>query len=143
MPTIRDVGRSPDLSVVREAKQDPVTFARLLLGQNPWRVQQEILTSAARNPLTAVKSCHASGKTYNAAAVALWALSRSPESLVITTAPTFRQVKVLWGEIAEARKRSRIAFPGPSATELKLGDKRFPQFVTKRAANQFSGLESG
>ena len=31
----------------------------------------------------------------------------------------------MWGEIAEARKRSRIAFPEPSATELKLGDKRY------------------
>src|SRR5438045_2904107 len=110
---------------MRQAKHDPVTFARLLLGQNPWRVQQEILTSAARNPLTAVKSCHASGKTFDAAAVALWALSRWPESLVITTAPAFRQVNVMWGEIAEARKRSHIAFPEPSATELKLADNRY------------------
>jgi hypothetical protein len=27
-------------------------FARLVLGQNPWRVQQEILTSAAKDRLT-------------------------------------------------------------------------------------------
>src|SRR5437868_13745053 len=127
MPNIRHLARSADLSIVREAKRDPVTFAGLLLGQNPWRVQQEILTSAAKNPLTAVKSCHASGKTFNAAAVALWALARWPESLVIITAPTFRQVKVLWNEIGEARKKSRIAFPEPSATELKLADKRYAE----------------
>src|SRR5215831_20728148 len=125
MANIKANVRPADVSLVRVAKQDPVTFARLLLGQNPWRLQREILVSAARNPLTAVKSCHASGKTYNAAAIALWALSRWPESLVITTAPTFRQVKVLWNEIGEARRRSRIAFPEASATELKLADKRY------------------
>lgn len=30
-------------SVLDEAKRDPITFARLILGQNPWRLQQEIL----------------------------------------------------------------------------------------------------
>ena len=107
------------------AKRNLITFAKRILGQDPWRVQQEILQSVATNPLTAVKSCHASGKTYNAAAVALWFLLRWPESIVITTAPTFRQVKVMRGEIAEARKRSRIALPDGRATELKLGDKSY------------------
>ncbi len=142
MPNIKANGQAADVSLVREAKQDPVTFARLLLGQNPWRVQREILTSAARNPLTAVKSCHASGKTYNAAAIALWALARWPESLVITTAPTFRQVKVLWNEIGEARKRSRIAFPEPSATELKLGDKRYAVGLSTNDPNKFQSYHA-
>src|ERR1700722_11289239 len=104
MKNIRDIRRPIDLSVLAGAKRDPVRFAQLVLGEDPWRVQREILTSVARNPLTALKSCHSSGKTFNAAAAALWALSRWPESLVITTAPTFRQVKVMWGEIAEACK---------------------------------------
>jgi hypothetical protein len=142
MANIKANGHTADLSLVREAKQDPVTFARLLLGQNPWRLQQEILVSAARNPLTAVKSCHASGKTYNAAAIALWALSRWPESLVITTAPTFRQVKVLWNEIGEARRGSRIAFPEPSATELKLGDKRYAVGLSTNDPNKFQSYHA-
>jgi hypothetical protein len=142
MLDIKDIGRPADLSVVREAKRDPIVFARRILGQDPWSVQQEILKSVATNPLTAVKSCHASGKTYNAAAVALWALARWPESLVITTAPTFRQVKVLWGEIAEARKRSRIAFPEPNATELKLGDKRYAVGLSTNDPNKFQSYHA-
>ena len=129
-------------SLVIEAKRDPIVFARRILGQDPWRVQQEILRSVATNPLTAVKSCHASGKTYNAAAVASWALARWPESLIITTAPTFRQVKVMWGEIAEARKRSRIAFPEPSATELKLGDKRYAVGLSTNDPNKFQSYHA-
>jgi hypothetical protein len=142
MLDIKDIGRPADLSLVREAKQDPIVFARRILGQDPWRVQQEILRSVAINPLTAVRSCHASGKTYNAAAVALWALARWKESLVITTAPTFRQVKVMWGEIAEARKRSRIAFPEPSATELKLGDKRYAVGLSTNDPNKFQSYHA-
>jgi phage terminase large subunit len=142
MPNIRRLEPAADLAGIRQAKQDPVTFARSLLGQNPWRVQQEILISAAKNPLTAVKSCHASGKTFNAAAVALWALARWRESLVITTAPTFRQVKVLWNEIGEARKRSRIAFPEPSATELKLADKRYAVGLSTNDPNKFQSYHA-
>src|SRR4051794_1389321 len=142
MANIRDIERSASQSGLREAKQDPVTFARLMLGENPWRVQQEILRSVATNPLTAVKSCHASGKTYNAAAVALWFLLQWKESLVITTAPTFRQVKVMWGEIAEARKRSRIALPEPSATELKLADKRYAVGLSTNDPNKFQSYHA-
>ena len=131
---------SPD--AVAAVKRDPITFARLILGQNPWRLQREILASAAANPLTAVRSCHASGKTYNAAAIALWALARWPESIVLTTAPTFRQVKVMWGEIAEARKKSRIAFPEPTATELKLGDKRYAMGLSTNDPNKFQSYHA-
>jgi phage terminase large subunit len=142
MAIIREIGGLAGLSLMREAPQDPVTFSRLLLGQNPWRLQREILTSAARNRLTAVKSCHAAGKTRNSALLALWALCRWKESLVITTAPTFRQVKVMWGEIAEARRNSRIAFPEPTATELKLADKRYAVGLSTNDPNKFQSYHA-
>jgi phage terminase large subunit len=72
----------------------------------------------------------------------LWALARWRESLVITTAPTFRQVKVLWNEIGEARKRSRIAFPEPSATELKLADKRYAVGLSTNDPNKFQSYHA-
>ena len=58
-------GTSNTSPLVHEAKREPITFARLILGENPWRVQRDILTSVATSPLTAVKSCHSSGKTFN------------------------------------------------------------------------------
>ncbi len=122
MRNIKDLRRPADLSVVREAKRNPVTFAQRILGQDPWRVQREILASVAANQLTAVQSCHASAKTYNAAAVALWFMLQWKESLVITTAPTFRQVKVMWGEIAEARKRSKHVGFGQCAFAVAPGN---------------------
>jgi len=142
MANIREFREPADLAFLRDTKQNPVMFARSVLGQNPWRLQCEILASAARNRLTAVKSCHAAGKTRNSALLALWALCRWPESLVITTAPTFRQVKVMWGEIAEARRHSRIAFPEPNATELKLGDKRYAVGLSTNDPNKFQSYHA-
>jgi hypothetical protein len=62
--------------------------------------------------------------------------------LVITTAPTFRQVKVIVGEIAEARRNSRIAFPEPTATELKLGDKRYAVGLSTNDPNKFQSYHA-
>lgn len=90
-----------------------------------------------------MKSCHASGKTHNAARIALWALMRWPEdNLILTTAPTFRQVKVLWGEIADARKHARYSLPEPNATELKLGDKRYIVGVSTNDPNKFQSYHA-
>ena len=61
---------------------------------------------------------------------------------MITTAPTFRQVKVMWGEIAEARKRSRIILPEASATELKLGDKRYAVGLSTNDPKKFQSYHA-
>ena len=77
---------------------DPVTFVQLFLLQKIWSKQIEILRSVAKYPRTAVKACHASGKTFIAAAVVLWWLVTHPNGIVVTTAPTWLQVeKLIWG----------------------------------------------
>ena len=45
---------------------DPTLFATIILGDTVWLKQREILQSVARCPRTAVKACHASGKTFTA-----------------------------------------------------------------------------
>jgi hypothetical protein len=42
-------GTSNSSSLVGEAKRDPITSAGVILGQNPWRVQRDILTRYLRN----------------------------------------------------------------------------------------------
>lgn len=64
-----------------------------------WQKQRQILESIRDNPITLVPSCNAAGKTEIAAAAVVWWLM-TRESKVITTAPTWRQVKsVLWQRI--------------------------------------------
>jgi phage terminase large subunit len=62
--------------------------------------QDEILTSINENRQTAVRSCHNSGKTWTGSRAAAHWLHTRPNGLVITTAPTFKQVEnQVWREI--------------------------------------------
>src|SRR5947209_9821873 len=79
---------------------DPVAFVETVLGQRPWAKQAEILRAVAAAPQTTVRSSHGVGKTWVAACSALWWVYSHRPSLVLTTAPTARQVEgVLWAEI--------------------------------------------
>jgi hypothetical protein len=65
-----------------------------------WSKQEEIIRSVFDNKKTAVRSCNGPGKTYTASDIALCFLLNMTPAIVVTTAPTFRQVKdVLWQEI--------------------------------------------
>ena len=79
--------RSPSKSSISTSLTDPVHFAGDVLGSSLWRRQRDIMRAVATKPLVAVKACHASGKTYQAARLALFWLMRYPEGKVINTAP--------------------------------------------------------
>src|SRR5438270_9488569 len=77
----------------------PHLFIKDMLGARTWPMQDEIVKSVFANKLTAVKTGNAAGKSFIAARIALTFLSLFEGSIVVTTAPTYRQVKdVLWRE---------------------------------------------
>lgn len=99
--------------------RSPREFAENRLGEKPWARQIEIMTAVADHPRVTVRSGHGVGKTRCAAMLAVWFLAEHRPSLVVTTAPTFRQVRdVLWPEIR--RLWSRLA---PIEPEDKSGPK--------------------
>lgn len=71
----------------------------------------------------AVRSCHGVGKTALAARLALWFLVAHERSIVLTTAPTYNQVRnLLWRELRSAHGRASSVLPGrPLQTEYNLG----------------------
>jgi len=73
----------------------PEGFVEIALGEFLWSKQRDILRSLVDNKRTVVPACHAPGKSHIAArAVAWWGAVHPPgTALVITTAPTFRQVR--------------------------------------------------
>jgi hypothetical protein len=83
-------------------RRDPVGWATEYRGLELWSKQREILEAVRDNPLTAVHSCHETGKSWTASLATCWWLDVHPvgEARVITTAPTSKQVDaVLWYEI--------------------------------------------
>jgi hypothetical protein len=113
---------TPDqaVDIFERCQKDPAFFVSEILGDDAWETQIEIMESVRDNRVTAVPSCHSSGKSWTAGRIALWFGSCHYGAKVITTAPTERQVKgVLWGEILRAAKSS--SFPiGGEATAMRL-----------------------
>jgi len=120
---------------------DPAQFARKILGQQLWSKQEEILASVARWPRTAVKACHASGKTFTAAALALWWITHRKNGIAVTTAPTWTQVeRVLWGEIRNAMAGSKREYPKANLTSLHLAPNRYAIGLATNEGVRFQGF---
>lgn len=138
MPSWR---RPKKLEDARKAVEDPVLFTQIMLNQHIWSKQQEILRSLTNFPRTAVKACHASGKTFIAAAAVLWWITFHKEAVAVTTAPTWTQVeRLLWGEIRGMVYKAKIAYPKPSATLLQLGPGRYATGLSTNEGVRFQGF---
>src|SRR5687767_3371186 len=105
-------------------RNDPVRWAKEVVGVDLWSKQREILESVRDNRQTAVKSSHQVGKSFTAALVVAWWIStREPgTAFAVTTAPTFTQVRsILWREIGALHARALL--PGKcNQTEWSMGN---------------------
>ena len=95
-------------------RRDPAQWAHDRLGgAHLWSKQRDIVASVVAHRRTAVKSCHGVGKSWTAGMIAAWWVDTRPpgEAIVVSTAPTYKQVHaVLWEEI---RKQHRVGeLPG-------------------------------
>jgi len=106
--------------VFAEYAEDPDGFARDILGVELWEKQREIAMAVLENPRVAVASCFASGKTFLAAVLVIWWICTRSPALVITTAPTGRQVRwLLWREIRKLWGKAKRRLPGKKPMQLK------------------------
>lgn len=103
---------------------DPVGFVETSCGGFCWSKQKEVMLSVRDNRRTAVPSCHDVGKSAIAARIAAWWLATNEpgEAFVVTTAPTWRQVKnILWREIGRLHRKAGL--PGRvTQTEWHIND---------------------
>lgn len=125
-----------------EALADPALFSQVFLGEDHWQAQTDIMRAVATRPLVAVKACHSSGKTRIAAGATLWWLARFPgDGIVITTAPTWRQVEeLLWREIRHLAAKAHWPYPDPTLTGLEIGTKNFALGLSTDDPDKFQGF---
>jgi len=90
-------------------QKDPFVFFDSVLDTPHWSKQDEIITAVRDNQRVTVKSCFWVWKTYICARIALWFQFAYSDSIVITTAPTHRQIEnVLWRELRSAHKKAKV-----------------------------------
>lgn len=89
--------------------------------------QKKILQAIVDNDRVCIRSPHDVGKTFLMAKVVLWFCSSFPGAKVITTAPTYNQVKrLLWSEIRAGWKKSKYPLGGEMLmTEWKISEDWF------------------
>jgi hypothetical protein len=84
-------------------------WAKERLGAHLWSKQREIGESVVAHRRTAVRSAHATGKTFNAAVLTAWWLDTHDNALVISTAPSHDQVHgQLWEEVRRLHRKARL-----------------------------------
>lgn len=125
-------------------QKSPTDYFREVLDvQTLQGYQNKCLQTIADNERTAIRACHDLGKTFLVAGVVPWFLSCFPYCKIITTAPTYNQVKnILWSEIRSANARAKFPIGGEiNLTEWKIDDGWFAIGFTPR--NEVVGAGDG
>lgn len=99
---------------LKKAYDNPVWYVENVLGvKEVEEYQKGILLSVRDNIKTAVRSGHGIGKTGAAAWLVNWFFDTRPDSKIITTASSWRQVsKMLWPEIHKWRSKANLELIG-------------------------------
>lgn len=129
---------------IARSRRDPVFFCRHVLGVEPWSKQREVLEGVRDHGRVAVRSGHGTGKSFIAASAALWFLYSYYPAKVITTAPTWNQVRaILWNEIRSQHAAARIPLGGTVLEErIKLAPGAFAVGLSTDEAERFQGYHA-
>lgn len=134
------------LTVLERGRADPAWWCQQLLGSRLWLKQRDIVRDVHAHRKTAVRSCHAAGKTFLAANATISFLALWPRSIVITTATTHRQVKgVLWKEMHRLHRDARFPLGGRmTETALTMAPDWFALGFTSKEndATKFQGYHA-
>lgn len=122
----------------------PTDFARDVLRVELWEKQKEVLAALPEHRRVAVKSGNGLGKGFSAAVAVLWYLHTHGPAIVLSTAPTFRQVRhILWRQIHVLHRRAPDVLGGKLLdTRWELAENRYAMGLSADSADQFQGFHS-
>lgn len=122
---------------------DPAAYAAQVLGVRWWHKQQEIAEALLTPPYRVlVKACHSVGKTFLGGGLVNWWFDSFDPGIVLTTAPTDRQVQdLLWKEV-RVQRRGRGGFRGAKAPRLETNPDHFAHGFTAKDGDSFQGHHS-
>ena len=117
-------------------------FASDTLGVRLWSKQEEVLRAVERQRRVAVKSGNGLGKDFTAAVAVLWYVHAHDPAIVLSTAPTFRQVRhVLWRQIHRLYRNAADTLGGTMLdTRWEVAEDRYAMGLSANDADQFQGF---
>lgn len=128
-------------NLVKQARKKPVRFLEKVTGEHYWSKEKEILRALRDHRDVTVRSCHGSGKTFTAARAALQFFLAWPNSVVLSTAPTFSQVKhQLWRELHTAVNACRIPILKRNQTALEEDNEWYALGLSTNDTDNFQGF---
>jgi len=133
------------MSLFVKAQNDPTFFVEKVVGiASLWEKQKDIINSVRDNSRTVVRSCNGAGKTMISANTVVWFLTTHPNSIVVSTAPTARQVReLLWQEINNIYKNSKYPLGGRCLNvNWTLGTRWFAVGLSTDDPNRFQGFHA-
>ena len=136
--------RKPYYEPKEEHCSSPVLFATEVLNVSLWSRQEEVLEALRDHRRVAVKSGNGLGKGFSAAVAILWFLCCHEQAVVLSTAPTFRQVRhVLWREVHRLYQRARYSLGGKLLdTRLEMSEGKFALGLSADTDEDFQGFHS-
>lgn len=138
-------GRKPENtdSYIEQYLKNPLKWVYDIFGVELWDTQGEIFESAFFNRYTGVKSCFGSGKSFLCAALAIAFVHLKPESLVITTAPTFRQTGNIWNNIHVVYEKAKAILGSRLLTrELHCGPNHYAVGFSTDVPENIQGMHA-
>lgn len=144
MHTTMTLSKPKASRLIKRLRKDPVFFCQHILGIKPWEKQIEVLNALRDNDYVAVRSGHGTGKSFIAASSALWFLYSYYPAKVITTAPTWNQVRsILWHEIKRQHANAKLPLGGTVLQErIKLSPGAFAVGLSTDEPERFQGYHA-
>jgi hypothetical protein len=101
---------------------DPAGYIEKVLGAELTEEQRKVCESVRDYPVTIVKSANGTGKTYDAARLAIWFYKSFPDAQVYTTAapPEGNLKRLLWGELGSAIAQCPKVFSADEISNLLI-----------------------
>jgi len=106
---------------------------------------EKIIEKVARHRRVSIRAPHDVGKSFCMAKIVLWFCSTFRGAKVVTTAPTFTQVRhILWSEIRAGWERSKVPLGGKmNLTEWQITADWFAMGITAKAEAGGKGQGQG
>jgi hypothetical protein len=143
MLRVGEVRESRTRKVLVRYVNDPVGYARDVVKVKLTPDQEEIERAFIEPPYKVkVRAGHSVGKTFLFALLCNWWFDTRDPGVVITTAPTKRDVcDLLWTEVRLQRARAGLSddFIGPSAPEMRTDPNHWAKGYTAQKGESFQG----